>query len=88
MSYDPEELRVGIVEMFEGASSMSLYRAEFSELPRRVGSTPKMSQRERGINSIKAWAKQVATLLRNRHCVCSRCGARAEIHRCPVRRAL
>ena len=37
MSYDLEELRGGIVELFADAVGMSPYRANFGELPSRTG---------------------------------------------------
>jgi len=39
MSYDPEDLRSGIVELFADAVEMSCYKVEFHELPARVGQT-------------------------------------------------
>jgi len=84
MSYDPEELRAGIAELFDEAICMSTYRVEFGSL-RSTGALRDYPQREPGINSIEAWEKQIATCLRRGYCICVRCGSRSPTHRCPER---
>lgn len=83
MSYATEELRAGIIDLFDEAVGMSAYRVEFGSLL-STGTLRDGPERERGINSIAAWEKQIATCLRKGYCVCVRCGSRSPTHRCPV----
>ena len=94
MSYAAEELRADIVDLFDDAASLAQYPMDFGALrpvrvppPSRPRRPPRSRSRGIGRHSLESYKTQVATLLRNHRCVCSRCGARAEIHRCPVRKS-
>lgn len=90
MSYELEELRDGILDLFDDAAGLSARAEEFGVL-RPIRGTPiviKVPRRTRtgltrGINSLRSWRKQIATAIRQGHRVCFVCGARSATHRCP-----
>ena len=94
MSYDTEELRAGIVELFDEGMDQAGYprdsvyggRPIKVAVPRLRPVKIKCARRgvlTRGINSIASWEKQIATYLQKGYRVCTRCGARSATHRCP-----
>lgn len=70
VSYDSEELRVGIFEMFSERTALG-----FKAMP--FGSFSVQLRSGRPPRKPKALCRRVS--------LCSLCHARAEIHRCPVR---
>lgn len=88
MSYDPEELRVGILESFVDVARRGKYRTDFGELPSaffritaaKLAPPPK---RER-LDPKVIWRRAVDALVVGGYGVCTHCGARSSAHRCPV----
>lgn len=91
MTYAIDELRAGIVDMFDDAVRMSPYTVAYEEFsamsifvraqrPRR---DPE-ERRPKGLGAIEARTRATATLIRKGQCACVRCGSRSPTHRCPV----
>lgn len=83
MSYDPEELRIGVLEMFASTVALSQYRTNFGELPARTRKSSAGSLGP-GLNTQEAWQKMVTARIQRGHVCCPHCGAIAPSHRCPV----
>jgi hypothetical protein len=97
VSYDSEELQIGILETFASTVALNRYRTSFGELPARtrkssVGSLGPRTRKSKarvgllgpGINTQESWKKMVAARIRRGHVCCPHCGANAPSHRCPV----
>jgi len=73
VSYAAFDLRIGIVELFADAAKMAAYRAEYTELPRRLGHIyhvpqprPKLTPEERAERKARHRAATRATMARLR----------------------
>jgi hypothetical protein len=96
MSYAAEELRYDIVELFDDAASMSRYQEDFGVLQTAVAlrclpivdeelrEEIRRARPARVRMTASSQRKQIATLVGRGFCVCSFCGSRGILHRCPV----
>jgi hypothetical protein len=86
MSYALEELRAGIVELFDDVADMSRYKVEFGTLPSVVflrGWVRKKARAAPVRREVNAPLPAHAPREWRSKLVCFRCGARASLHRCP-----
>jgi hypothetical protein len=85
VSYDSEELQIGILETFASTAALSRYKADFGELPARTRkSKARAGSLGPGINTQESWQKMVTERIKRGHVCCPHCGAIAPSHRCPV----